>query len=167
MTKVPNVPGFAIDANVVIDYVKTDIRILTLVSRRIAPIYLASPTLVEIEQLSSRTATQHGLHIVEPSLQQTEAALVDSKGRISFQDRLCAIVARDNAWTCLTNDTNLRKYCSAIGVAYAWGLEPMRWLVDIGQIRSSTALAVAKRIAQVNNYLTADIIGRFRNQIGL
>jgi len=83
MTDVPDALGFVVDASVLIDYIKTDITILTLVSRHIAPIHVASPILAEVEQLSAAAAAKHGLQIVEPSLEQVEAAL-GRKGRTSF-----------------------------------------------------------------------------------
>jgi len=166
MTNVPDALGFVVDASVLIDYIKSDITILTLVSRHIAPIHVASPILAEVEQFSAETAAKHGLQVVEPSLQQVVAAL-GRKGRTSFQDRLCAIVARDNGWTCLTSDANLRSLCSEHGVTCAWGLEPMRWLVARRRLTASRALSVAKHIARVNPFVTAEIVARFRTQLGL
>ncbi|HID74629.1 MAG TPA: hypothetical protein EYP56_01380 [Planctomycetaceae bacterium] len=165
-TDVPDELGFVVDASVLIDYIKSDITILTLVSRHIAPIHVASPILAEVQQLSAAAAAKHGLQVVEPSLEQVEAAL-SRKGRTSFQDRLCALVARENAWICLTSDANLRSFCSELGVTCAWGLEPMHWLVARRRLAASRALAVAKNIARVNPFVTPEIIARFRTQLGL
>jgi rRNA-processing protein FCF1 len=158
--------GLVPDANVVIDYVESDVRILLLMAAHIAPIHIPSPVLDEVAQLPQQKAEGLGLHVVEPTLAQaTEAAA--GTGQISFQDRLCLVTARDNGWHCVTNDRALRRACAGAGVEVMWGIEAMRPLVAVGRLSPSRALAVAERIARMNPYITEAIIRRFRSQIGM
>lgn len=158
--------GFIIDASVLIDYMKSDITVLTHVSRSVAPIHLASPVLAEVEQISENSANSKAIHVVEPSLEQVRLA-VERAGRVSFQDRLCALMARDNEWACITSDRQLRSFCRGLGVPCVWGLEPLRWLVSRGHLTTDQAIAIARQIAESNTFITSQILARFRRQLGL
>jgi hypothetical protein len=102
---------------------------------------------------------------VEPTLAQaTEAA--SPNGRLSFQDRTCLVVCRDNGWTCVSNDKALRRSCDAVGVAVRWGLELMLELVQGGHLPAEDADDAAERIHRANPvFLNATILAAFREKL--
>jgi hypothetical protein len=57
------------DANVLIDYAKTDPTILALYTRHLGPIYVPSVILDEVDQLDISDCASLGLTIVEEPLQ--------------------------------------------------------------------------------------------------
>jgi hypothetical protein len=67
-----------------------------------------------VEQLDEAACAELGLVVVDGTLEQlTEAGA--GTGRLSFEDRVCLILARDNGWTCVSNDGRLRRECEAAG----------------------------------------------------
>ena len=166
MSQAPTIfVGLVPDANVLIDYVESDKDVLTVIAHHLATIHVPSPVLAEVRKLPAREAARVGVEVLEPTLTQaTEAA--QGSGPTSFQDRLCLIVARDKGWACLTNDKALRKACQDAGVRCVWGLEAMVILVRAGHLSAKRAWAAGQRIAASNPYITKDILGRFKEQIG-
>lgn len=108
-----------------------------------------------------------GLTVVEGSLVQlTEAS--QRGGPLSFEDKLCLILARDNGWTCLSNDGPLRNACKAQGVSVVWGLEIMLQLVKAGHVSAAKAIEVAQSIHSINPlYITQKIVDAFRRKVQL
>jgi predicted nucleic acid-binding protein len=140
---------FIADANVLIDYVKTNPQILGLVSKHVGPVYVVADVLEEVEQLDAEQCHAIGLTIVEGTLAQiTEAS--QRGGPLSFEDKLCLILARDNGWACLSNDGPLRDACKAQGVSVVWGLEIMLQLVDAGHVSAALVIEVAESIHSFN-----------------
>ena len=158
--------GLVADASVLIDYVETDRSILTLISRHLATIHVPSPVLEEVRALSETEAANLGIQVPEPTLRQALEAQA-GEGRMSFRDWLCFVVARDAGWSVLTNDTALRKACGTAGVSSVWGMEAMAMLVDAKHLSAARAMAVARKIAHVNPFITDSILDRFRHRIGL
>ena len=166
--KPPNPPGyFILDANVLIDYCKTDRSILTLVAKHLGDVYVPQPVLDEVKDVDAMNLPAMGIKIVLP---ETEALIeaASHRGPLSFEDRICLILAGNYGWTCVTNDGRLRKECQAQGIGVIWGLEPMALLVEQGQLSADAALEVALAIQKANpRFITAGIVGRFRTRIGL
>lgn len=158
---------FIADANVLIDYAKTEPEILGLVSSHLGTVYVAADVLQEAEQLDARRCRTLGLTIVEGNLaQMTEAS--QGGGPLSYEDKLCLILARDNGWTCLSNDGPLRDACKSQGVSVVWGLEIMLQLVQVGHVNSTKAIEVAKSIHVINPlYITRKIVETFRRKVQL
>ncbi len=116
--------GLVADANVLIDYAKSDKSVLALISRHVAKIHVPSPVYEEVGDLSQRDAVKFDISIVEPTLDQVIEAQAGD-GPTSFQDRLCFVMARDTSWALLTNDKALRKISkiktlNAFGVWKLW-----------------------------------------------
>lgn len=162
---IPTTAWFIADANVLIDYAQTSPDILGLVARHIGPVYVAAAVLDEVEQLDEAQCQAIGLTPVEGSLaQMTEAA--QRGGPLSFQDKLCLVLARDNGWACLSNDGPLREACKAQGVSVVWGLEIMLWLVQARHLDADKAIEVAEAIHLSNPlYITRKIITTFRHKV--
>lgn len=162
---IPTTAWFIADANVLIDYAQTSPDILGLVARHIGPVYVAAAVLDEVEQLDEAQCQAIGLAPVEGSLaQMTEAA--QRGGPLSFEDKLCLVLARDNGWACLSNDGPLREACKAQGVSVVWGLEIMLWLVQARHLDADKAIEVAEAIHLSNPlYITRKIITTFRHKV--
>ena len=159
-------PGFLlVDANVLVDYQAADLAILSLVSRHVGTVHIVSTVLAEVDGLDESECERLGFRVVEPTLAQaTEAA--SPNGRLSFQDRTCLVVCRDNGWTCVSNDKALRRSCDAVGVAVRWGLELMLELVQGGHLPAEDADEAAERIHQANPvFLNATILAAFREKL--
>jgi len=168
MKQPPSKPvHFILDANVLIDFCKSDKSILALISKHVGTIHLASPVLDEVKQLTLEEVS--GLHIdlAEPEMDQVTKAS-SRRGPLSFQDHLCLLMADANGWTCVTNDGRLRRECEVTGITTIWGLEPLALLTEARQITREAALDVALKIQGTNpHYITEKIIQRFKRRIGL
>jgi hypothetical protein len=90
------------DANVLIDYAQTDPSILTLHVRHFGPIYVPSVILDEVDQLDAADCESLELTVVEEPLEILVAAS-EERGPLSFEDRICLLLARTNQWICITN----------------------------------------------------------------
>lgn len=160
--------GIVADANVLIDYLESDERILSLINHHIAPVKITTPTLEKVDQLTKERAEELGLEIAEPSLKQLEEAASTRYRKVSFDDMVCYIMARENGWYCMTNDEQLRILCEGDKVNFVWGLEAMVLLVEQDVLKPKKALAVANRIHEVNpHYINSKIVDDFRKKIGL
>ncbi len=154
-----------IDANVLVDYLAVDIGILSLVSRHIGPVHVVSTVLGEVDGLDASDCERLGFRVVEPSLEQAIDAASPS-GRLSFADRLCFVLCRDNDWTCVSNDRALRRTCESIGVTVLWGLELMLELVTRGHLPAADALSTAEQMHRANPaFLGAPVLMAFRDKL--
>lgn len=134
--------SMTIDAPVLIDYAATDKTILGLAAQHIGPVNVLSPVLREVDELDESSCESLGIHIVEPTFAQLSQAN-QMVGRLSLEDALCLVVARESGWTCVTNDKPLRRACENAEVRVLWGLEIMVELVRLRQLSSTEALKVA------------------------
>lgn len=166
MTDVPR-RFLVVDANVLIDYALTDKTVLGLMSRHLGTVCIPRPVLAEVTQLSETDCDALGLRIVDGSLAQLLEA-GQERGRLSFSDRLCLILARAETWTCVTNDRALRRACNEASVRVMWGLEPMIDLVAGGALPKAAAVEVARAIQLTNpRHVTAEIVERFEERLDL
>jgi hypothetical protein len=153
--------GLVLDANVLIDYRDTDLSILSLVTTHVAPVCVPGPILSEVPGLDEATCRDLGIEPYEPTLEE----LVNAGRRIgslSFADRLVWLIARDRAWSCVTNEKPLRRLCSTEGVHTLWGLNLVLPLVECGELEVAHAIEVAGDIHRHNpHYITAAIVARF------
>ncbi|MFO0696020.1 MAG: hypothetical protein U0230_20825 [Polyangiales bacterium] len=148
-----------------VDYRAADLTILSLVSRHIGPVHIVSTVLAEVDGLDESDCERLGFRVVEPTLAQvTEAAGRD--GRLSFEDRTCLVVCRDQGWTCVSNDKALRRSCEASGIPVLWGLELMVELVRGGHLPAEDASDAAGRIHAENPvFLSAALLAAFREKV--
>jgi rRNA-processing protein FCF1 len=154
-----------VDANVLIDYAATDKSILGLVNRSLGTVCIPRPVLDEVTELSETDCDGLGLRIVDGSVEQLlEAGRV--RGRLSFHDHLCLILAQAEGWTCVTNDRALRRSCAEVSVPVLWGLELMVDLVLSGVLPRDAALEIASSIQRLNpRHITAEILQRFKDRL--
>lgn len=153
------------DANVLIDYAQTDPSVLTLHVRHVGSIYVPSVILDGVDQLNAGDCESLGLTVVEEPLEILVAA-TEERGQLSFEDRVCLLLARTNQWTCITNERPLHRACSEENVASIWGLRLMINLVHAGQLSRNTAIEVAQAIHHINpRYITQEILDRFESEL--
>jgi predicted nucleic acid-binding protein len=152
-----------IDANVLIDYAKTDVSVLELVAKHIAPVMVPRSLLREVDQIDESVCERLGLTLVDGTIDQLlEAGLDRGKGGLSFVDRLCLILARDGKWTCVSNDRPLRKACEREGIPVRWGLSLMIDLVAAGHLPPEDSVEIAEAIHASNpRFITKEIVSEF------
>lgn len=158
----PKPQGLLVDANVLIDYVKSDIAVLGLVSQHVGKVHVLSTILEkEVDGLDAVECGRLELRVIEPGLSQLERASA-RRGALSFHDHLCLIVALEDGLICLTNDKALRKASNDSGVTTRWGLEIMVDLVSQGVLGASDAIAIAEKIHLSNPlHISRLILERF------
>jgi len=159
MTKRPTV--LLMDANVLIDYQKSDLSVLGLVSRHVAELHVLTSIIDEVDGLDVVDCERLGLKTIEPELHQLTRA-ASKRGQLSFRDHLCLIVASDSSFVCVTNDKPLRSACSDEGVSILWGLELMTALVRGNAMRAADAIQTAEKIHLSNPlHITRKLVDRF------
>ncbi|EIJ80122.1 hypothetical protein PB1_07172 [Bacillus methanolicus PB1] len=157
-----------LDANILIDFFKCDPMIIKLICTYVGQIYLASPVLNEVKEISDSDCLELGITLVEPELEQIMLAATEKRCPLSFQDRLCLILAKDNGWTCVTNDKPLRRECVSDGVPLIWGIELLCMLVESGGLPFLHTKEIILRIKQNNpKYITEDIVQRAFVRLGI
>ncbi len=99
----------------------------------------------------SRDCIELGIKLVEPELEQAMLA-AERRGALSFQDNMCLILAKENGWTCVTNDKPLRRECKLEGIPLIWGIQLICILVESGGLPVKHAKDIILEI-QKNNLL--------------
>lgn len=153
------------DADVLIDYRESELAILELVARHIGRVVVLPPVLDEVRHVTALECGRLGIEVIEVETDRMlQAAEVGS--RISFNDRLCMIVCREEGWTCVTNDGALQRLCSRYGVKTRFGLSLMVDLVAVGALTNRRAMEVARRIQASNPlHITGRVLNRFRSAL--
>ena len=149
------------DADVLIDYRESEIKILELVVQHIGRVVVLAPVLDEVQGVTPAQCAQLGIEVVEVETEQlVRASEVES--RVSFNDRLCLVACREEGWTCVTNDGALRRLCERHGVATRFGLGLMVDLVAVGALTRRRAMAVARQIQASNPlHINERVLARF------
>jgi hypothetical protein len=89
-----------VDACVLIDFATTDVSVLTLVSKHVGQVHVPSPVFDEVKQIDEAQAASLGSKVIEPSVEMLLTAGA-KRGRLSFQDRICVLVAKQEGFTCV------------------------------------------------------------------
>jgi predicted nucleic acid-binding protein len=157
------------DANVLIDFCDTDATVITLISKHIGQVHVPRPILVEeVEQIVELDWTELAIIAVEPTLEIALEAAKQPRRGLSFHDHLCLLLARENGWTCVTNDARLRRECTADGVDVLWGLETIALLVEEDALSARAAAEIGRQIQAMNpKFITTVILARFLKRIGV
>jgi predicted nucleic acid-binding protein len=156
-------PGqsLVVDANVLIDYLASDVTVLQLVSRHIGTVHIPRLLLQEVPRIDPDQCGRLGLEIVDETLEQVLEA-GERRGRLSFYDRLCLILARDAGWACVTNDRALRNSCEELAIPAFWGLELMIRLAAERHLTIEAAINIATAIQKSNpRHISEEILERF------
>lgn len=154
---------FLIDADVLLDFVKTNLFIIDLIGSCLGTVYVTSDTVVEeIGDTTEQNLQDHRIIIIEPELADAYKA-ASIKGKTSFRDRLCFYTAKRNNMICVTNDSNLRKLCIQEGVETVRSLRLVANLYKVGGISYREAITIANEIKNINTYITENIIDEFKS----
>jgi hypothetical protein len=132
--------------------------------RYVGEIHVATPVFEEVHDLDPAMAASLGIKLFEPPLEMVAAAAA-KRGRLSFQDHLCVLVAKANGWTCVSNDRRLRESCVAESVEVMWGLELLALLVERKALSATAARDLAKTIAESNKRIGRQVMLRFYARI--
>lgn len=153
-----------VDANVLIDFAKTDPAVLALAARHVGAIYVLRDVLDEVDQLDEDACVRLGLTVLDGTLDQVlEAGAM--RGPLSFADWLCVIVARDAGWTCVSNDGRLRRECQERGVPVRRGLQIVLDVVEAGAMTPEEAVEVAEAICRTNRWISPAVLAEFRRKV--
>ncbi len=149
------------DADVLIDYRESEIKILELVVQHMGRVVVLAPVLDEVQGVTPAQCAQLGIEVVEVETEQLVRA-TEVESCVSFNDRLCLVACREEGWTCVTNDGALRLLCERHGVATRFGLGLMVDLVAVGALTRRRAMAVARQIQASNPlHINERVIQRF------
>ena len=154
------------DADVLIDYRESELAILELVAEHLGRLAVLSSVLDEVRGVTPTQCARLGIEIIEVETERMlQATEVESS--VSFNDRLCLIVCREEGWTCVTNDGALRRLCKRHGVETRFGLGLMADLVKAGVLTRRRAVAVARRIQASNPlHINDRVLNRFLDVLG-
>ncbi|MFK5986112.1 MAG: hypothetical protein QM479_11905 [Pseudomonadota bacterium] len=151
------------DANVLIDYVESDITILAIYSAEIERIIIPEIILDEVEQLTFEECEHYGLQVVSEEMDVLNLASTNVHGPLSFQDKVCLYLTKsiDNA-ICITNEKALKRFCEEQEIPVKRGLKLMVELVEHKKIDAEVVLEVAQQIHRNNPlFITDKIIEEF------
>lgn len=153
------------DADVLIDYRESDLAILDLVVQHIGRAAIVTSVLEEVRGVAAAQCARLGIEVIEVETDQLlQAAEVGSS--VSFNDRLCLVVCREEGWTCVTNDGALRRLCKRHGVETRFGLSLMVDLVATGVLTRRRAVSVARRMQIANPlHINDRVLTRFLNAL--
>ena len=149
------------DADVLIDYRDSELAVLGLVGRHVGRVAVLSSVLEEARDLTAAECKRLGIGIIEVETDRLLAA-TEIESRVSFNDRLCFVVCREEGWTCVTNDAALRGLCERHAVKTRRGLGLMVDLVGAGVLTRRSAVAIARKMQASNPlHINDRVIARF------
>jgi hypothetical protein len=153
------------DADVLIDYAKSDRSILTLVTENLAKVYVLREVLGTVKEITERDCRRLGIHIIETdTVDLLEAGSLS--GPLSFEDWLCLITCRNREWTCVTNDKALIRECKQRNIRFRRGLNLMVELVKSGFLDRHRALRIANAIHEKNpTHINDAVLKLFRETL--
>ncbi len=152
------------DADVLIDYMNSDLNVIKQVSEQYSPVYTITSVLNEVDGLDLNLCEKYRITVIEPVIGGENNKLSESK--LSASDYLSFETAYCLNFVCVTNDNELRKVCKRNQVKTLWGLELLRILVEIKSMSSENAIMVAEKIQKSNSkYITDSIMERFSKSV--
>ena len=147
------------DANVLIDYLRIEPKVLALARGLFGKVLVPVPVCEEVDLLTDALCQELGLEQVLPSTAQLlEAATSANRSPLSFTDCLCHLVAREDGCICVTNDKRLRRLCEKDRVPLLWGLELMLELFGAGRLSLAEAESIAWRIHYDNMFIKRETV---------
>ena len=154
-----------VDAGVLIDYRESDLNILKLVAQHVGRVAVVPFVLDEVGGITATDCARLGIKVIEVETEQMHRA-AEVESSISFIERLCLVVCREEGWTCVTNDSTLRRLCKRHGVETRFGLGVMVELVAAGVLNRRRAMAVARSIQTSNPlHVNAHMLADFRDAL--
>jgi rRNA-processing protein FCF1 len=155
-----------VDANVLIDFCKTQPSLLALVAQHLGALHVASPVLDEVNELDVERAEALGIVVVTPELAMaSEAAMAAVKSPLRFADWLCLLMAKEKSWICVTNDKRLRAECESRAVVALWGFQLLHQLVECHAMGPAEALKAAEAICNINRRISPAVLAAFAEKL--
>lgn len=152
------------DANILIDYMESGKKVISLFAASVEALYVPLPVLKEVPKLGISEAKRLGITILDTGLDiLAEASRI--KTGCSFNDNVCYITAKNEGMICATNDKRLRKICDAGDVEVLWGLQIMIYLVQDRKLTKKEAVEIARKIQGINSNITGVLVKDFENKI--
>lgn len=152
---------FILDACVLIDFKDADPGLFRRVVRHLGRIIIPSPLLREVRGVDTIYFQEQGVEVLDPSTDQLMRAAA-RRGRLSFADHLCLLMAQDAGYTCVTNDGALRNACLAEGVEVVRGLKLVLNLVEAKGLTPSEAMEISRAIHRANPlHVNAEVLAAF------
>ena len=153
------------DADVLIDYRDSELAILKLVAQHLGRVAVISSVLDEVRGVTATECARLGVDVINVETDRMlQAAEIESG--VSFNDRLCLVVCREEEWTCVTNDGALRRLCKHHDVKTRFGLRLMVDLVAAGALTRRRAVSVARRMQASNPlHINERVLTRFLNTL--
>lgn len=139
--------GLLTDACVLIDYCKEDAQILGLANKHLGKIHIPLPILAEVKELDVETCYELGLTIYPTREDQQEAAMIKKAG-LTWEDRLCLIISKEEGFLLYSNDTGVLKNAKREGIPAKWGLEILIELSTKKVLTHVDAITHAQRMCQ-------------------
>jgi rRNA-processing protein FCF1 len=159
-----SVPAIISDANILIDYLKTDREVISLFSRHLVPLYVPDIVAAEVSQLKKIDPASIELTVIETPY--TVLAEADSRpSSLSMQDFVCMRIAEKKGYGCATNDKPLRRECEMRNVPVLWGLRMMVYLVEEGVLNPEQAKDAAWAIHRCNKMITERVVYAFVEEV--
>ena len=145
-----------LDTNIVVDYLKADKTLFSLVSQYVGEVFYADAMAAEIKQLEGRAAYEEiGIRLapVDPS-DISEAKNRKLRGALSEYDWICFFTAKRLGYCCVTNDGDLRKQCEKEGVETIRGGKLIIELCRNGGVTKDRAKEIGRDIKNGNPWIT-------------
>jgi len=151
------------DANVLIDYAKTNKRVLLLLSRLFREVKVPYEIFKEVNEITVIDASEYHLDVFYPAIDIIYNA-ANIKNALSFQDNICLMEARKNGWAVITNDRKLKELCEVESIETYWGLQVLMLMVTKGIMTKEVAMNTAAKIADVNAWISKNVIEDFKRK---
>ncbi len=156
-----------LDANIVIDYVKADKTLFSLVSQYVGEVCFVDEMLKEVDQIQGRDeASELGINLVlaeKTEEQEAERRAADSS--LSSFDWLCFFVAKRLGYCCVTNDKGLINHCRSEGVETIRGGRLIIELCRNGGVTKERAKEIALGITKANKWTDGAWLRAFNKEI--
>ncbi len=152
------------DANVLIDYLVIDKKILKLIPGLFKEATIPIDVLDEVEQVTVSQIKACGFTVYYPE-PDTYYKAVNCDNGLSYQDNICIIDCQKNGWGIITNDTRMRRKCEEEGLELFWGLQLIVILVEKGKLPKNEAIKASEKIEESNPRITKKDINKFKNVV--
>jgi hypothetical protein len=154
-----------LDACVLIDYLDEDAELLRMITEHLHEVIVPRPVLTQVTNLTEKGAIALGLQVFVPTEIQFQEASI-RRGRLSFEDHLCLVIARDVGAPCATSDVHLIKACRAANLEHREAWAPLLDLVKLGEIGEDRCHDAVRSMRDRNGaYITTAVFQVFEKRL--
>ena len=150
-----------IDADVLIDYLGSDIFVLRHVKFHVGDIFTINQVFKEVGGLDIQTCQQVGLEILVPD-KRIEKMAEQKIGQLSKNDKLILFTAKEHGAEVVTNDSHLRLTCLNYEIKVLRGLRLLIELIEKSDYPIDNMIKIVENICENNQlYINHRIVDRF------